>query len=479
MMKKILFLFLLLQLINCNSAQSHWDVERNYLNYPWQFVTPMPYGRYGHEAVYASNNKIYVMGGLVFLVAKGFGKDKELNSWVIKKFNNGRYSNLAYDLRKGEWEYMRLIPGWRKSDIISIFDPNKNYWRDQWREYRGFPNNCTEEELSKLSQPSVPNGRPLRIYDTDLDRIGNGLAISINNNEIFWTGGQNFGGNVENITFPYNVKTDAWLINSFNKMVRQSPKPFWEYDQRELYQTNIPSMHEARCDHQAVSTNGKIYVLGGWREETAINKRGSTYNTGKDIVSMTMECYDPKMNKWEYKKPLSRERMAFATVTGKDDKIYVFGGAAGMSDDRNTPILNTVEVYDPKTDSWSFRKPMPTLRFDHVAVMAADSKIYIMGGAVTYDDVSASVLIYDPEKDIWETAPNMILPRAALAAVATPDGKIYAIGGTDVGAYKDKAQWRHLANLISADELGDYNGKVQDTVEVLDIYKWRKSKKKK
>ena len=37
--------------------------------------------------------------------------------------------------------------------------------------------------------------------------------------------------------------------------------------------------------------------------------------------------------------------MVFAAVAGKDDKIYVFGGAAGMSDDRNTPILNTVEVY--------------------------------------------------------------------------------------------------------------------------------------
>jgi hypothetical protein len=60
--------------------------------------------------------------------------------------------------------------------------------------------------------------------------------------------------------------------------------------------------------------------------------------------------------------------------------------------------------------------------------------------------------------------------------VATPDGKIYAIGGTDVGAYKNKALWTHLAELIPNDELKDYAGKVQDTVEVLDIYKCRKTK---
>lgn len=476
-MNKILIFILLLQLVNCHNVRSHGDVGRNYLNYSWQFVTPMPYGRYGHEAVYASNGKIYVMGGLVFLVAKGFHKDKELNSWVIKKFNNGRYSNLAYDLRKSEWEYMRLIPGWRKSDIISIFDPNKNNWRDQWQERRGFLNNCTDEELNKLCQPSVPNGRPLRIYDTDLDRIGNGLAICINSNEIFWTGGKNFGGNVENICFPYNVKTDVWLINSFKKIVRQSPKPFWEYDQRELYQTNIPSMHKARSDHQAVSSNGKIYVLGGWREETAINKWGTTYNTGNKIVSKTMECYDPKTNKWEYRKPLSRERMVFAAVTGKDDKIYMFGGAAGMSDDPKTQILNTVEVYDPKNDSWSFRKPMPTPRFDHTAILAADGRIYIMGGAEAYGEISSAVHIFDPATGSWEQGPDMILPRAALAAAATPDGKIYAIGGTDVDAYKDASSRKHLASLIPEEDLDDYEGKVQDSVEVLDIFKWRHIKK--
>ena len=120
---------------------------------------------------------------------------------------------------------------------------------------------------------------------------------------------------------------------------------------------------------------------------------------------------------------------------------------------------------------------MPTPRFDHVAVMAADSKIYIMGGAEAYDDVSSAIFIYDPVTDSWKPGPDMILPRAALAAAATPDGKIYAIGGSDVGAYKNNDRWKHLTDLVPKDELGDYAGKVQDSVEVLDIFKWRKSTK--
>lgn len=72
----------------------------------------------------------------------------------------------------------------------------------------------------------------------------------------------------------------------------------------------------------------------------------------------------------------------------------------------------------------------------------------------------------------------MILSRAALAAAATPDGKIYAIGGTDVGAYKNKANWQHLTSLVPKDELRGYEGKVLDSVEVLDIYKWKKNNNK-
>ena len=75
------------------------------------------------------------------------------------------------------------------------------------------------------------------------------------------------------------------------------------------------------------------------------------------------------------------------------------------------------------------------------------------------------VFIYDPIKDTWEKGPDMNLPRANPAAVATPDGKIYAIGGTDVGAYKTNKKLNFF--LPKKHEL--YTGKVQDTVEVLDI----------
>jgi N-acetylneuraminic acid mutarotase len=465
---KNLFIILLLLLDGCNNAQTQRETKQFYAEYPWQFTTPMPHGRYGHDAVFAANGKIYVMGGLVYTVTQGFKKAKGLDGWMIGHFNNGRYSNLAYDTNKNQWEYMTAIPNRLFLDKFILYDPNN----DSWKYVLGSVNKLTQNDLDKLTKQV--GGKPLKIYETNLERQGNGVAVAnFSNGFICWLGGQSFAGEVENTVLPYNFKQDTWPEPIKNEMDGGS----WV---QTLYNTIIPPMQEPRRDHRAVGTSdGKIYVLGGWHEEMILNKTGNNFGTGKNIILKTMECYDPKTNKWEYKKPLSCERMSFAAVAGKDGKIYVFGGAAGVETDPKTPILNTVEVYDPENDSWSFRKPMPVKRSGHSAVLAADGKIYILGGTEVPDAPLNTVFIYDPERDAWEKGPDMILPRDVLAAVATPDGKIYAIGGTDVGAYENKAIWKHLVALIPKDELGDYAGKVQDTVEVLDIYKWRKSKKKK
>ncbi len=127
-MIKILFFILLLQLINCNSAQSRKLAQQNLATYPWQFDTPMPHGRYGHDAVYAPNGKIYVMGGLVFKVARGFNKDNKFNSWLIDKFNDGRYSNLAYNLQTDQWEYITSLPGIGHDDYVTFYYPDEDKW---------------------------------------------------------------------------------------------------------------------------------------------------------------------------------------------------------------------------------------------------------------------------------------------------------------------------------------------------------------
>jgi hypothetical protein len=477
---KSLPIFFLLLLSACINAQTQRETEQRYADYPWQFTTPMPHGRYGHDAIYASNGNIYVMGGLVYKVVKGFTNGKGQKGWIIDHYNDGRYSNLTFDPIKNQWEYMTSIPGTEYGNHVMLYYPDE----DKWIEKQVAITKLTNEAKIKLCQPLDNNKKPARIYGANFIRQGNGVAITtLQNNIVLWVGGGDFLNDGTNIALPYQLKEDTWpgLIRKEYEFESGRRKTIYETDQREMFQTTVPPMQESRRDHRAVTTSdGKIYVLGGWRrEKTGVNLEKGTYNKMVNVVSKTMECYDPEPNRWEYKKPLSCERMSFAAVAGNDNKIYIFGGAAGMETEPKTLILNTVEVYDPETDSWSFRKSMPVKRSGHCAVLAADGKIYVLGGSEVPDLPLNTVYIYDPEKDIWEKGPDMILPRDVFAAVSTPDGKIYAIGGTDVNAYKNKALWKHLAELVPNDELGDYTGKVQDTVEVLDIYKWRKSKEKK
>ena len=96
-------------------------------------------------------------------------------------------------------------------------------------------------------------------------------------------------------------------------------------------------------------------------------------------IGMVYE-YDPATDKWTKKKPMPvlSHHVALAEYRGK---IYVFGGfvypASGPA--AWVPIDNAWE-YDPVADSWRALAPMPTKRGSPVAATVAD-KIYVIGGA--------------------------------------------------------------------------------------------------
>ncbi len=108
------------------------------------------------------------------------------------------------------------------------------------------------------------------------------------------------------------------------------------------------------------------------------------------------------------------------------NKLYVFGGGGP-----SFKSMNSTVCYDPATQAWTERTPMPTLRSGAVTAVLGD-KIYVMGGGFrkeggTFDFLTA-VDIYHPESDSWTQGPNL-LQRHDYPAVAVLDGKIYVMGG--------------------------------------------------
>jgi hypothetical protein len=132
-------------------------------------------------------------------------------------------------------------------------------------------------------------------------------------------------------------------------------------------------------------------------------------NTQNGVVG-TNEEYDPETDTWTYKTPMPTPSNSFATAVYQN-KVYCIGGEVN-------------EVYDPITDTWETKTPMPTPRTD-LQANVANGRIYLIGG-FPYPNGSFVNEVYDPATNSWTT--KTPIPTAVAGYVsAIVDGKIYII----------------------------------------------------
>ena len=183
------------------------------------------------------------------------------------------------------------------------------------------------------------------------------------------------------------------------------------------------SMPTKRTEVAAATLDGKIYVVGGFEKPNL----GNMLNFA---ITSSVEVYDPETDMWTSKAPLpvGLHHVGIGVVGGR---LYVVGGYSKSGFSVWNPVA-TVYAYDPSTDSWTERAPMPTAR-GALSVTEYDGKLYAIGG---YDRKmnNAQVEVYDPVRNVWSTAASLPTPRDHLAT-ATVGGKIYAIGGRIDGDY--------------------------------------------
>jgi N-acetylneuraminic acid mutarotase len=203
-------------------------------------------------------------------------------------------------------------------------------------------------------------------------------------------------------------------------------------------------MPTAREDVGIGVVNDKIYVIGGWRQDS------NSLNT--------VEMYDPESNTWTKKAdlPEKKEELGVAVVNGK---IYAIGG----------DVSDSVFEYDPITNIWANKTKMPTSR-DRLGVIAVNNKIYAIGG---YTNGSLNIVEeYDPTTDKWAKRPNTLIPRADFG-IAESNGKIYLFGGesnneiinsVEIIDVSNMAWSTNKENMVTARSMlgatGSYDGKI-------------------
>ena len=131
--------------------------------------------------------------------------------------------------------------------------------------------------------------------------------------------------------------------------------------------------------------------------------------------------------------PTCRPRDPYFAAAALQGKIYAIGGMGTANS-----LLNTVEVYDASSNSWTAEYNLPTAR-RYLAAATVDGKIYAIGGFDSNSSVMNTVEVRDPActspcPNPWTAAASMPTARDGLAA-ATVNGKIYAIGGANSTGY--------------------------------------------
>uniref|UniRef100_A0A8C8WTS5 Kelch domain-containing protein 7B n=2 Tax=Panthera leo TaxID=9689 RepID=A0A8C8WTS5_PANLE len=110
----------------------------------------------------------------------------------------------------------------------------------------------------------------------------------------------------------------------------------------------------------------------------------------KAVCSNEVFCYNPLTNIWSQVRPMQQARAQLKLVA-LDGLLYAIGGEC----------LYSMERYDPRTDAWTSRAPLPAGTFPvaHEAV-ACRGDIYVTGGHLFY-----RLLRYSPVKDAWDECP--------------------------------------------------------------------------
>jgi N-acetylneuraminic acid mutarotase len=143
------------------------------------------------------------------------------------------------------------------------------------------------------------------------------------------------------------------------------------------------------------------------------------------ITAKPVSAATPVENSWVSEAPmqLARGNLGVVAVNGK---VYAIGGFT-KSDSSVSSVVGTSEEYDPATDAWTFKTPMPTPRYCF-AIATYQDKIYCIGGYTSDVSYSAANEVYNPATNTWETKASMPTRRSELQANVV-NGAIYLLGG--------------------------------------------------
>lgn len=245
----------------------------------------------------------------------------------------------------------------------------------------------------------------------------------------------------------------------------------WSYDPTTATYRARQNMPHARREFSVATLDGKIYFVGGldtvgrpspnlfeyapatdtWTPLANLPTgrsafglvacRGKLYVLGGmrrswfgNVVTARVEAYDPTTDTWMPRRPLPHARAGLAAVA-LGHSILALGGERRWLFGRWGRVLSRLhQEYLTTPDRWlKERAPLPVQRRDHGAVIL-DDRLYMVGGTAPFGWLE-DCQVYQPGADHWTAATP--LPQATDApALVALDGRLLAFGGRRAGEHQ-------------------------------------------
>lgn len=158
--------------------------------------------------------------------------------------------------------------------------------------------------------------------------------------------------------------------------------------------------------------NGQVLITGGIKITTP----------GFGVTLNSTELYDPVSGTFSLTENMGWKRAGHEATLLLDGKVLITGGTE----------VAFAEIYDPATGSFIRAERMTTRRSSHTATLLSDGRVLIAGGSIAIGPVTTdSAELCDPDTGTFTLTDNMTTPRQQHLATLLSDGHVLVTGGYD------------------------------------------------
>ncbi|MGQ0508588.1 MAG: kelch repeat-containing protein [Myxococcaceae bacterium] len=154
--------------------------------------------------------------------------------------------------------------------------------------------------------------------------------------------------------------------------------------------------------------NGKVLYVGG-------ESGGSPTNAA--------ELYDPVANTWTSAGTVGAARTRHAMTLLPSGRVLLAGGSSGVT---------ACQLYDPSTNTWSATGSLSTARADAILTALPSGRVLMASGqtGTANSTIVNTTEIYDPATGTWSAGPTMATGHGAHASITVlPNGQVLMAGG--------------------------------------------------